>query len=480
MQLFPLWRRFLTGSFLTVIVAGAGLGQDRPNVLLILADDAGYGDLACFGGEQLPTPRLDRMAAEGTRLTQHYAGSTVCAPSRCVLITGKHIGHATVRSNGPGSLSDGEPTIGTVLSAAGYRTGCFGKWGLGRDLGDDDPSRCGFADFYGYVSMRHAHNFYPEYLVRNGVREPLRNKIDPEWRGEDGTGVASERVDYAPELITEEALRFLDENRERPFFLYLAYNTPHANNEAGNGPRPEKGMEVPDFGPYADRDWPAPEKGFAEMMRRLDTNVGRMLDKIAALGLDERTLVIFSSDNGPHSEGGHAHRFFNSNGPLKGMKRDLYEGGVRVPTIVRWPGRVAAGATTTRVSGFQDWLPTLADAAGADTPAGIDGVSLAPTLWGDPADQAEHAGIYFEFTEKRGRRSIRRGDWKAVQYDVSTNNPKPIELYDLANDLGEENDLAAEHPEIVAELQAAMDAAHTRSEGSPLFPREKERAAKQR
>lgn len=455
-----------------------------PNVVFILADDAGYGDVGCFrtgssGAPSLPTPRLDRMAAEGTRLTHHYAGSTVCAPSRCVLLTGKHIGHATVRGNQDGLLADGEPTVATLLTAAGYRTACIGKWGVGHPPADDDPNRCGFDEFYGYVNMFHAHNCYPTFLVRNGVREPLRNVLAPEWRGGDGRGIAVERVDFAPELITEEALSFIERNAERPFFLYLAYNTPHANNEATDSRRPERGMETPDFGPYADTPWPAPEKGFAELMRRLDLDVGRVIDKLASLGLQENTLVVFSSDNGPHAEGGHDSNFFDSNGPLRGTKRDLYEGGVRVPTIAHWPGQIGAGGTIDTVSGFQDWLPTLVELAGAEAPDNIDGESLLSGLTAEatPSARSDRA-IYFEFTELGGRRSIRRGDWKAVQQGVATPRPSAIELYDLAADLEETNDLAAEHPEVVGELSAALNASHRRSQLYPLFTSEgKPRAA---
>ncbi|MHC4402744.1 MAG: arylsulfatase [Planctomycetota bacterium] len=445
----------------------------RPNFIYILADDAGYGDLGCYGQRIIPTPNLDRMAAEGMRFTQHYAGSTVCAPSRCVLLTGRHTGHCRVRGNSPGLMLPDDVTVAELLDEAGYRTGCIGKWGVGNPPPLDDPNQNGFDAFYGYVSMWHAHNFYPEFLIRDGGKVALRNEVGPKWKETDGRGIAIKKVDYVPDLLTQEVLEFIQRNRSRPFFLYYALNVPHANNEATRADTPERGMEVPGFGPFGAKDWPGPEKGFAAMIGNIDRDVGRILDKLEDLGLDEKTLVIFTSDNGPHQEGGHRMDFFDSNGPLRGMKRDLYEGGVRVPMIARWPGRIEAGGTTDHVSAFQDVLPTLTELAGVAPPAEADGISMAATMLGNPDQQKRHEYLYWEFTEQGGKRALRQGPWKIVQLKVSSPTPADPELYHLDDDLGETKNVAAEHPEIVSRLIALMDEAHRRSESYPLLATER-------
>jgi len=430
------------------------VAAEKPNFIYILADDLGYGDLSCYGQKTLKTPNLDRMATEGMRFTRHYAGSTVCAPSRCVLLTGLHSGHARIRGNSPGLLTDEDLTVAQVLRRAGYRTGCVGKWGVGNPPPLDDPERRGFDFFYGYISMWHAHNFYPEFMIRNGERAPLRNVVPEKWKNSDGRGVATKKRDYAPDLITDEALGFIERNRERPFFLYYAMNVPHANNEGGRA-----GMEVPDHGPFADQDWPEPEKGFAAMIRNIDRDVGRVLSKIEELGLAEKTLVIFTSDNGPHQEGGHMMPFFDSNGPLRGKKRDLHEGGIRVPMIARWPGRIKPGDATDLISGFQDIFPTLTDLAGVDTPE-TDGISMAPTLLGLPDQQKKHPHLYWEFYEQGGKLAVVKEDWKGVRLNVVKKPDGPIELYDLSKDIGEENNVANQHPDIVADMAAIMEKEH--------------------
>ena len=441
-----------------------------PNIILILADDLGYGDLGCYGQSRLPTPNLDQMCAEGMRFSQHYSGSTVCAPSRCVLMTGKHAGHCRVRGNSPGVMLPEDVTIAEVLKDAGYRTACIGKWGVGTPEDLNDPAHNGFDAFYGYISMWHAHNFYPEFLIRNGKKAPLRNVVADQWKETDGRGVAVTRVDYAPDLLTDEVLKYLEQNRSHPFFLYYALNVPHANNEGGRfSDRPEKGMEVPDFGPYAGEDWPGPEKGFAAIMRNIDRDVGRILTKLADLGIADNTLVIFTSDNGPHQEGGHEMEFFDSNGSLRGMKRDLYEGGIRVPFLALWPGRIEAGTESNHLSGFQDLLPTFADVAGAEVPDDIDGISMLPELTGEPDKQRRHDALYWEFTEQKGKRSLRQGDWKIVQTNVSTEEPKAPELFNLADDLEEQHNVAAEHPALVETLVKLMDQSHAQNADYPLF-----------
>lgn len=434
-----------------------------PSIIYILADDMGYGDLSCYGQSTLKTPHIDRIAKEGMRFTQHYAGSTVCAPSRCVLLTGLHTGHTRIRGNDKALLRPRDVTIAETLKDAGFATGCVGKWGVGHPPPLDDPQRNGFDYFYGYINMYHAHNFYPEWMIENGRKVKLRNIVYPEYdepKEREGQGVASQKVDYAPELIAQAGLRFIEDHRDEPFFLYFAMNMPHANNEGGNDERSKRnGMEVPDHGQFKDRDWPEQEKGFARMMEIIDHQVGRVLDKLDELGLAENTLVLFSSDNGPHQEGGHKMPFFDSNGPLKGKKRDLYEGGIRVPMIARWPGRIQSGTETDLLSGFQDVLPTLAEVAGKSVTL-TDGISFLPTLLGGPDRQEKHDFLYWEFYEQGGKRAIRKGLWKGVQRNILRNPDAPVELYDLSLDIGEDADVSAQHPTIVAELKRLMDQSH--------------------
>lgn len=452
-------QRFVSACFhaLSFLVAGTAtlVGADeRPNIIYVLADDLGYGDLGCYGQSTLTTPNLDQMANEGLRFTRHYAGSTVCAPSRCVLLTGKHTGHATIRGNGPGLLRQSETTIAKMLRDSGYRTGCIGKWGVGNPPPLDDPNRHGFDYFFGYVSMWHAHNFYPEFLIRNGQRVSLRNEVAEKWQGGDGRGVATKRVDYVPDLLNQEALEFIERNRDRAFFLYYALNVPHANNEAGKA-----GMEVPTYGEFAERRWPDPEKGFASMIRNIDRDMGKLLAKLKELNLDEKTIVFFASDNGPHQEGGHQMAFFDSNGELRGKKRDLYEGGIRVPMIARWPGKISAGRTTDLVSGFQDVMPTIADLIGVTAPAN-DGLSFAPELCGNRQNQKHHPHLYWEFHEQGGKQAVVKGRWKGVRLNVIEHPDHPIELYDLTTDVGETTNIAASHPGVVEDLIAIMRGEH--------------------
>ncbi len=442
---------------------GMAWAQTRPNVVYILADDLGYGDLGCYGQRTLSTPHIDRMAAESMRFTQHYAGSTVCAPSRCVLLTGLHTGHTPIRGNDASLLRDEDVTIAELLRDAGYATGCAGKWGVGHPPPLDDPLRNGFDFFYGYINMYHAHNFWPDFMVRNGHKLGLRNEQYPgfeEPADREGRGVARRKVTYAPNLITDEALTFIETHREQPFFLYLAFNRPHANNEAGGDARANhNGMEVPDWGDYAGRDWPIQERGFARMMQMVDDDVGRVLAKLNELGLDERTLVIFSSDNGPHQEGGHLMPFFDSNGDLQGLKRDLYDGGIRVPMIARWPGQISPGTISDHVSAFQDVLPTLCDVAGVEPPA-CDGISFLPTLMGRPADQNQHPHLYWEFYEQGGKVAVRLHQWKGIRLSAETNPDAPIALYDVTQDVAERTNVADQHPEVVQQIADIMRAEH--------------------
>ncbi len=433
--------------------AAAAADAARPNIIFIMADDLGYGDLGCFGQKRIRTPNIDRLAAEGMKLTDFYAGSTVCAPSRCVLMTGLHTGHCFIRGNGKINLRPDDVTIAEVLKQAGYTCGLSGKWGLGHENSSGLPTRQGFDHFFGYLDQHHAHNYYPSFLIRGERRVRLRNEVPIE--GPFGQGVATRKVDYSHDLIMTDALGWLEEVHKRPFFLYLPVTIPHANNEAGR-----KGMEVPELGEYAKTDWPEIQKSTAAMISRLDRDVGRLMAMLKRLGIDGNTVVFFTSDNGPHREGGNDPEFFDSNGRFRGIKRALYEGGIRVPTIVRWPGRIAAGSSSPVIGSFADVLPTLAELAGARVPQGIDGLSLVPTLRGNVKAQKVHKYLYWEFYEGGGARAVRMGPWKAVGKSL---DGKKLELYHLGRDPGETKDVAEGHPEIVARALAAMQEAHTPS-----------------
>ena len=352
-------REFLKSVSLAAVSAGApsllqgcaAIGQKtrtaerRPNIIFILADDLGYGDIGCYGQKTIQTPNIDRMAAYGMRFTDHYAGSTVCAPSRCCLMTGLHTGHAFIRGNDRIPLRPSDVTIAKLLKQAGYTTSIVGKWGLGEPQTTGIPNRQGFDYWFGYLNQQHAHNYYPKYLWRNEEQVLLKNEVrDVNPPG----GVATKRVEYSHDLFTAEALEFVEKNKDGTFFLYLAYTIPHANNEAG-----QEGMEVPSLEPYADENWPGPQRAHAAMITRMDRDIGRLFAKLKELYLDENTLVIFTGDNGPHKEGGADPAFFNSFGPLRGYKRDLYEGGIRVPMIARWPGKIKEGSESHHVSAFR-------------------------------------------------------------------------------------------------------------------------------
>lgn len=426
----------------------------RPNIIFFMADDLGYGDLGCYGQQRIATPNLDRMAAEGMRFTQCYAGSTVCAPSRCVLMTGLHTGRCRIRGNRDVPLRPEDATVAEALKAVGYRTGIIGKWGLGEAGTEGVPTRKGFDEWFGYLNQRHAHNYYPEYLWRG------ESKVLLPGNAEKG-GVSHEKGTYAPDLFIEEALAFLDRRRAGPFFLYLAWTQPHANNEAGQALG--DGMEVPDYGPYADKPWPQPERGRAAMIHRVDQDVGRILDRLHSLGIDDETVVFFTSDNGPHSEGGSNASYFQSSGPLRGKKRDLYEGGIRVPMIVRWPGRIEAGAVSDYPWGFWDVFPTCAEIAGADAPAGLDGRSILPALLGK--ELPSERWMYWEFHEGGFHQAVRYGPWKGVR---RLRPDAAIELYDLSKDVGETTDLAADHPDLTAAMRNRMKEMRTDSDEFPI------------
>jgi arylsulfatase A-like enzyme len=428
----------------------------QPNMVLILADDLGYGDLGCYGQRQIQTPRIDRLAAEGIRFTQFYAGSTVCAPSRCVLMTGLHTGHCHIRGNARVDLRPEDVTVAEVLKVAGYTTGLVGKWGLGQAGSEGVPTRQGFDEFFGYLDQHHAHNYFPAFLWRNETRVPLKNVVPGD--GEFGSGVASEKKEYSPDLMIREALSFIERHKDGPFFLYFASTLPHANNEAG-----KKGMEIPDYGQYRDRDWPEAQKGHAAMISRLDADVGRILDRLHDLKLDENTLVVFSSDNGPHREGGNDPNFFDSNGPLRGIKRDLYEGGIRVPFIVRWPGHAPAGKGSEQLGWFADFLPTAASFAFATIPDKLDGDPLHSEIHGAWNGNGMEPTFYWEFYERGSAQAVRMGKWKGVVKQLGGDR---VELYNLSTDIGETQDVSRDHPEIVAKIRSVTQQSHT---PSPLW-----------
>jgi arylsulfatase A-like enzyme len=411
----------------------------KPNIILILADDLGYGDLGCYGQKSIKTPHLDRMAAEGMRFTDFYSGSTVCAPSRCALMTGYHTGHCRVRGNATVSLLPEDVTVAEVLKAKGYATGIFGKWGLGEPDTTGVPNLKGFDEWFGYLNQIHAHNYYPDYLWRNQEIVPIPPNT------------------YSHNLFTQEALDFIRRKQNQPFFLYLPYTIPHANNELG-----DQGMEVPSDAPYSHKAWPQQQKNYAAMITRLDGDVGKILALLAELGLDQDTIVFFSSDNGPHEEGGATAEFFNSNGPLHGIKRDLYDGGVRVPMIVRWPEKIKAGQTNHQPFALWDFLPTAAEIVGTQAPADIDGISILPALLG--GKQKNHKFLYWEFHERGFEQAVRMGEWKAVRHGLND----PVELYDLKTDISEQRDLAAQHPDVVRKITEILQRVRTDSEEFPI------------
>jgi uncharacterized sulfatase len=450
-------------SFAVLEDAYAAAKKDQPNIIYIMADDLGYGDLGCYGQQKIKTPNLDKLAKEGMRFTQFYAGAPVCAPSRCVLMTGKHTGHARVRGNAgkadpmPQTIRPEDVTVAEVLKAAGYTTALIGKWGLSEENSIGHPNKKGFDHFFGYLNQHHAHNYYPEFLLRNESRVYLQNIVPGE--GDYGQGWATVRKEYSHDLMMTEALEWVEKSKGQPFFLYLAITLPHANNEGTRGTG--NGQEVPDYGIYENTDWKPQDKGQAAMVTRMDTDIGRLMEKLRRLGIDKNTLVIFTSDNGNHKEGGNDPEFFNANGPLRGMKRDLYEGGVRVPFIARWPGKIKGGSTSEHIGYFGDFMATAAELSGGKAPEGLDSLSFVPTLLGKPKEQRQHEYLYWEFYEQGGKTAVRAGNWKAVR--LGFGDSVPVELYDLSKDIGEETNVAGQHPEVVAKLKGYLTQAHVAS-----------------
>ena len=463
---------------------------DRPNIVFILADDLGYRELGCYGQTKIRTPHLDQLAAEGLRLTQHYSGNAVCAPSRCVLMTGRDPGHAWIRNNsemqpeGQKPIPASEVTIAELLKAQGYVTGAFGKWGLGGPGSEGDPLNQGFDRFFGYNCQRHAHSFYPDYLWSNSERVALKNNppVPGHAKLKAGADPADPRSydafkgqDYAPDRIREAAMQFMTENQDRPFFLYYPTTLPHVALHVPDEelkPYLELGWNDPPFTAAAGGYTPhfTPRAAYAAMISHMDRDVGALLKHLKELGLEENTIVVFSSDNGTtHLEQEVDYEFFKSVGDLRGLKGSLYEGGVRVPAIVRWPGHIAAGTSTDFVSGFEDWLPTLLEMAGAEEkiPKVVNGISLFPVL--TTGAQTERALLYREFPGYGGQQSLRIGRWKAVRQNLEKGREQ-TELYDLVADASEAQDVADQNPEVIQEMERRMKEYRTPSSLFPLRP----------
>ena len=438
-------------------------GKAKPNMIFILADDLGYGDLGCYGQKLIKTPRLDEMAAEGMRFTRFYSGSTVCAPSRSVLMTGQHMGHTHVRGNAGGdmtrqSLRDEDLTVAEKLKEADYATALIGKWGLGEVGQEGHPLRQGFDYLYGYLNQVHAHNFYPEFLWRNHRKHALSNvvqRVEKRKYGGFVGGAATKRVEYSHDLFANEALSWIRKNKGNPFFLYLPLTIPHANNEGtrlfGDG------AEVPGYGIYEKEDWPKQDKGQAAMITRMDRDVGRILDLLEELKIDENTLVMFTSDNGPHNEAGHNPELFKPAGPLRGMKRTLTEGGIRVPTLAWWPKTIEKASVCEQPFYFGDLMSTACELAELEQPQNSDSISLLPTLTGNAKRQDRHEYLYWEFYERTFRQAVIRENWKLIRSDM---DDERIELYDLDEDIHEDRNLAKEQPALVQSLLAKMEEAH--------------------
>ena len=447
--------------------------SNPPNIIYILADDLGYGDIGVYGQTLFETPNLDRLAKGGMQFLQHYSGSTVCAPSRSALMTGQHTGHTFIRGNsergftleneGQYPLASEELTIAEALKEAGYRTAAFGKWGLGYPGSEGAPNSQGFDQFYGYNCQRVAHNYYPTHLWDNQLKEDLK--------GNDGNTAQT----YAPELIHQKALSFLEENKDAPFFMFYPSVIPHAELVApeeymvkyrGKFLPENKYVNAKKKDGYSVSGYNSQEEShaaFAAMVNILDDQVGEIMDKVHELGIAENTLIIFTSDNGPHKEGGADPDYFDSNGPLKGYKRDLYEGGIRVPMMAYWPSKIQPGSTSNHPSAFWDFFPTAIEIAGVKKEfAGIDGISFLPTLVGK--EQKSHPYLYWEFLERGGRQAVLMNQWKGIRLNMAKNPDAPIELYRLTDDIGEENNLAQEYPQIVKKMDRLMKEAHVNSE----------------
>jgi len=479
----------------------AAASSSKPNIIFFFADDLGYGEVGVYGQKKIKTPNLDQLAHDGIKFTQFYAGQNVCAPSRCALLTGKHMGHAAVRENSAHLLGDpskytdpdmkaaatrfkkytkedgfpgqlllpqSEFTVADALKKEGYATACIGKWGLGHVTDAGAPARHGFDLFYGYMCQRRAHNYYPVLLWRNDKKIPLpgnERKL---------TGKT-----YAADSMEAEALKFIKENKDKPFFLYYATPVPHVALQVPED-EPSLAQYRKEFGPEKPYDGSngylpnkTPHATYAAMVTRMDRSVGKMRKLLKELKIDKNTVFIFASDNGATFNGGYDRAFFNGNGPLRGKKCDLYEGGIRVPAIVQWDGKIKPGTTTDNVTALWDFLPTACEIAGAESPKGIDGISFLPTLLGK--EQPQHKYLYWESRLTKGQQVVRMGDWKGIRENVRKKGSKtPLKLYNLADDISESKDVAADHPEIVKQIEKYMREAHVPNKLFPMGALEEE------
>ncbi len=449
-----------------------------PNIILIMADDLGYGELGCYGQTWIQTPNIDQIAAQGIKFTQFYAGQTVCAPSRCSLMTGMHQGHAEIRNNGnpanrkamgkddplffPGQnpISDKAITIAEVLKKRGYKTAAIGKWGLGFEGSSGDPNFQGFDLFYGFNSQRHAHNHYPRFLWRNQQREMLA-----------GNDRSATGKTYSQDRFREVALEFIDANRDDPFFLYLPFAIPHLAIQVPEDSLAEFGNEIPEA-EYKHRGYiphPKPRAGYAAMISHMDRDIGMIMKRIEDYNLQDDTIFIFTSDNGPAPNrlGGTDSKFFNSAGPFRGRKGSLYEGGIRVPLVISWAGQIKAGSISDHISASWDLFPTISELAGCPSST-TDGISLVSTLL-QKGSQSQHDFLYWEFPAYGGQQAIRQGNYKAIRTDLLKNPEAKVQLYDLSKDIAESNDIAQQHPEMVKQLAEQMKSARFPSETFP-FP----------
>lgn len=442
--------------------------QRPPNVVIFLADDLGYGELGCYGQKWIKTPNIDRLASEGMKFSNFYSGNAVCAPSRCCLMTGKHPGHAYVRNNGdpkdlqhlkerhgwefPGQnpIPSEEVTLAEVLKQRGYATAAIGKWGLGHFGTTGDPNAQGFDLFYGFNCQRHAHNHYPKFLWRNRAKESLPGN-DRTLHGET----------YSQDRFTEVAIEFIQEHRDQPFLLYMPFAIPHLSIQVPDASLAQYRDRIPEE-EYEHRGYlkhPHPRAGYAAMISHLDRDIGKIMACLKQIEADDNTVVMFTSDNGPtfNRLGGSDSTFFDSAAGLRGLKGSLYEGGIRVPLIVRWPGQIKPGSSSDRIGAFWDILPTVAELTNTQAPSSIDGLSMLPDLLGTGSSEPEY--LYWEFPAYGGQQAIRQGRWKAIrQRMLAKDNPDPlrIELYDLLKDPGERDDVAADHPELVQQLRERM------------------------
>jgi len=443
----------------------------RPNIIFILADDLGYGDIGCYGQQKIATPNIDRLAKMGVKFTQFYSGSTVCAPARCSFLSGMTTGHGAIRGNklvppeGQVPLPDSVVTIAMLLKNTGYTTAAFGKWSMGFVNTSGDPQKKGFDEFYGYNCQTLAHNYYPDHLWHNHDRIDLSGNLK------------SDSV-YSADLIHEQAMKFLNAKHDAPFFLYLAYTLPHADviaphdevydlyvKKFNEQPVAQKtnDNEAHHFDPY-------PHAAFAAMVSRLDRFVGEIMNAVKEKGIEKNTLIIFTSDNGPHKENGGDPVFFNSSGGLRGIKRDLYEGGIRVPFIAYQKGVTKEGAINTMPCALWDMFPTFLQLANVSSAKQTDGISLVSALKGQKQNQ--HAYLYWELHESGGKQAVRFKDWKGVKLNVSSKADSPIELYDLKTDPRERNNIALKHPEVVKQMEAIMKEAYVPNKDWPLMANE--------